>query len=206
LSLLTGALYLLQPLARLRGRLGHGLTPWRRRGTHRFGLPVRRTHSFWSERWQSTEDRVRALGAALGGEGAVVRAGGDWDRWDLQVRGGLFGAARLRIGIEEHGGGRQLIRVRSWPCAPPISLLFTILTATLALLAVFADGDSVTIPLLVAAAALVGRTLYECGGATVTIKRALYAPAAAAAEAEHDAEAEHERDPLALGAPLGAET
>src|SRR5262249_10551811 len=30
---LTGLLYLLQPLARLDGRLKYGLTPWRRRGT-----------------------------------------------------------------------------------------------------------------------------------------------------------------------------
>src|SRR6266566_3628282 len=33
--LLTGALYFLQPLARLRGRVQEGLTPWRRRGTLR---------------------------------------------------------------------------------------------------------------------------------------------------------------------------
>jgi len=32
---LTGALHLLQPLARLRGRLEEGLTPWRRRGALR---------------------------------------------------------------------------------------------------------------------------------------------------------------------------
>src|SRR5439155_26530191 len=31
--LLTAALHLMQPLARLRGRPNQGLTPWRRRGT-----------------------------------------------------------------------------------------------------------------------------------------------------------------------------
>jgi O-antigen biosynthesis protein len=198
-SLLTGMLYLLQPLARLHGRLGHGLTPWRRRGTRRFGLPLRRTHSFWSERWQSTEDRVRALGVALRREGAVIRAGGDWDRWDVQVRGGLLGAARLRIGIEEHGAGRQLIRVRSWPCAPATSILFSVLATTLASFAVFADADRVIAPLAAAAVALLARTLYECGAAAATIKWALFAPSAGA-----DVEQPHE--PLALGAELGPDS
>jgi len=63
---LTGLLYLLQPLARLHGRIAHGLTPWRRRGPRAFGLPVPRTYSLWSERSQSTEERVRgAFGSRL---------------------------------------------------------------------------------------------------------------------------------------------
>src|SRR5258708_4490510 len=38
-----------------------------------------------------------------------------FDRWALEIRGGMFGAARLSMALENHGSGRQLLRVRSWP-------------------------------------------------------------------------------------------
>jgi O-antigen biosynthesis protein len=47
--------------------------------------------------------------------GAVVARGGEFDRWDLQVRGGGLGAVRLRMTIEEHGSGKQMARFRVWP-------------------------------------------------------------------------------------------
>lgn len=173
LRLLTGVLYLLQPLARLSGRIGYGLTPWRQRGPGGFAIPRRRSYAFWSEQWQPTEDRVRAIAAALQSEGSVIRSGGDWDRWDLQVRGGLLGLARLRVAIEEHGSGRQLIRVQSWAHVPRAVFLLGALAATVAILAVVSDADAVTITLGALAAGLMARLLYECGTATRAVARAL---------------------------------
>jgi GT2 family glycosyltransferase len=179
--LLTALLYLLQPVARLHGRIMHGLTPWRRRGPHAFGLPLRRRYALWSDDWRGTEDRVRALADALRADGSVIRSGGDWDRWDLAVRGGMLGGARLRIGIEEHGSGRQVIRVRSWPHAPRAAVVMGTLLAGIAGLAVASDADAVTLTLGVLAAAALLRLIYECGAATATIARALHrAPAPAA--------------------------
>src|SRR5205823_11070580 len=63
--LLVAWLHLLQPAARLSGRLHHGLTPWRRRGPAGFALPVRRRRTIWSETWRSTEDRVHELASAV---------------------------------------------------------------------------------------------------------------------------------------------
>jgi GT2 family glycosyltransferase len=174
--LLTGLLYLLQPLARLYGRISHGLTPWRRRGARAIGLPLPRTYSFWNEHWQRNEDHVRAVAHALRSDGSVIRSGGDWDRWDLQVRGGLLGAARLRLAVEEHGAGRQLVRVRSWPHAPGTALLLGALVGVIALIGLLSDADAVTIALGAVAAALMGRLMYECEAAGVTIKRALQRP------------------------------
>jgi GT2 family glycosyltransferase len=176
LRLLTGMLYLLQPVARLHGRIAHGLTPWRRRGPRAVGLPLRRTSTFWSEHWRSTEDRVRALTQALRADGSVIRSGGDWDRWDLQVRGGLLGSARLMIAIEEHGAGRQLVRVRSWPYAPGPASLSGVLFGAVAALAVVSDADAVTVVLGVVAFSLVLRLIYECAAATAAVKRALVRP------------------------------
>jgi hypothetical protein len=177
--LLTALLYLLQPLARLEGRIRHGLTPWRRRGPLAFGLPVTRNYAFWSEDWQSTEERVRTLSAALRGGGSVVRSGGDWDSWDLALRAGLLGGARLRLGIEEHGAGRQLVRVRSWAYVSSVAIVAGAAILPLAALALLSGADAVAAVLGLAVASLELRLLYECSAASGTIRRALRRPAAA---------------------------
>jgi len=66
-------------------------------------------------------------------DGAVVQRGGDFDRWDLEVRGGLFGCARMLMGIEEHGGGKQLVRFRTWPKFWGLAIVIDIVFALLAL-------------------------------------------------------------------------
>ena len=116
--LLTAALHLLQPIARLRGRLDEGLTPWRRHG------PVRRaplwtvTSAIWSERWATQDERLLMLERLLRAQHACVLCGDEHDGWDLEVRGGILGAARLLVGVEDHPGGKQLLRVRWWPKVP----------------------------------------------------------------------------------------
>jgi hypothetical protein len=64
---LTVALHLMQPVARLYGRIRHGLTPWRRRGGNRSFLftlrPGRFTH--WSEQWRPAEDWLSDLEKGL---------------------------------------------------------------------------------------------------------------------------------------------
>jgi hypothetical protein len=204
---LTGVLYLLQPLARLEGRLRAGLTPWRRRGPRAFKLPLRGTYSFWSEEWNGTEDRVRAIARSLCADGSVVRSGGDWDRWDLQVRGGLLAVARLRIGIEEHGAGRQLIRVRSWPHAPRAGVLLGAVAATLAIIGWADDRETAAALLGAISLAIVMRLLYECATACATVQRALRShaqalPAPAQRGDESLAAGLAAEEPLALGVEL----
>ena len=173
MRLLTGLLYLLQPLARLYGRLTHGLTPWRRRGLRSLVPPLPRTASFWTEQWQGTEERVRAIAEALRAEGAVVGSGGDWDRWDLYVRGGLLGGARLRVGIEEHVAGRQFVRVRSWPRAGWPALVLVALLATFAVLAGVGNAPAAAILLAAFALVVLARLLYECSVACATLRAPL---------------------------------
>jgi hypothetical protein len=109
-------LYLVQPMARLYGRLRHGLTPWRRRtGIGKMTVPWRRTRLVWTERWHLPADRLGALESWFQDGFQNVRRGSPYDRWDLQVRGGPLGAARLRVGVEEHGRGCQLSRYCVWP-------------------------------------------------------------------------------------------
>jgi len=134
--LLTAGLHLLQPLARLRGRLREGLTPWRCRGAVRPAPLWRVTTSIWCERWQPPHERLRAIETSLRAAGACVLRGGPHDRWDVEVRGGFLGAARMLMAVEEHGGGRQLVRLRSWPVIPVRGPILTLGLGAVALAAI----------------------------------------------------------------------
>ncbi|MGI8757166.1 MAG: glycosyltransferase, partial [Acidimicrobiales bacterium] len=173
LRLLIAALHLLQPTARLRGRLRFGLTPWRRRGWSGLAPPRPRTTTVWSEQWRPDETWLLDVEAGLEEMGAVVRRGGAFDRWDLEVRGGLFGSGRLLMAIEEHGAGKQLLRFRAWPrCSPPAIALLLAMTALVA----GATHDSawiVTAFLAMAASLLALRSAQECAAATAAILDAL---------------------------------
>jgi hypothetical protein len=65
----------------------------------------------------------------------VVLRGGDFDRWDLELRGGLLGCVRILMAVEEHGGGKQLVRFRAWPKCSSGGVLVTLLFASLGALA-----------------------------------------------------------------------
>ncbi|HEY3215384.1 MAG TPA: glycosyltransferase [Candidatus Eisenbacteria bacterium] len=168
----TALLHLLQPVARLRGRLRHGLTPWRYRGPGGLALPRRRTLSLWSEHWRSAERRLGALEAELRAGGGVVRSGGEFDRWDLDLRGGLLGGARLRMAVEEHGGGRQMVRLRAWPrCAAGTIALVAVLAGLAA--AATRDGSAPAgITLGALALLLASWMVKDCASAMAGMQRA----------------------------------
>jgi GT2 family glycosyltransferase len=107
---LTATLFLLQPFARLAGRLRNGLSPWRRRLRPGAAWPRPRTVQVWSESWREPQARIQELQDALAAKGGFVRSGGQFDRWDLDLRAGPLGGVKLRIAVEEHGSGRQLMR------------------------------------------------------------------------------------------------
>jgi GT2 family glycosyltransferase len=162
---LIAVLNLLQPLARLVGRTGHGLTPWRRRGAPSFAVPLRRKFAVWTEHWRAPAAKLAALEAALRASGYAVVRGGDFDRWDLEVRGGALGTARLRMATEEHGAGRQLWRFRVWPrwCGPATTL--TVLLAALTGGAAHDGAWSAAVALGAAGMLVALRALDECGTA-----------------------------------------
>lgn len=119
-------LHLMQPAVRQIGRTREGLTPWRLRGVAGFAMPRWRTCNYWSERWRSTEERLASLETELLNQKAVVIRGGNFDRWDLELRGGILAGARLRMTSEEHGAGHQLLRFRLWPRLRPVGVLTAI--------------------------------------------------------------------------------
>jgi len=173
LHALTAFLYFSQPLARLWGRMKHGLTPWRRRGVPELSFPKPRVLTTWSETWHSPAELLGELQALLESRGAVAWHGGDFDSWDLEVRGGVFGAVRTRMAVEEHGSGRQLIRFRSWPSLSLHGVVsVAILAAASAYVLVFEERGPAT---LVAAGALLLATwmIRECAIAKASVMAAL---------------------------------
>jgi len=171
--LLTAALHLLQPIARLRGRLQEGLTPWRRRARLAAAPVWPRTASIWSERWEPQHQRLSTLEARLRAEHACVLRGEEHDRWDLEVRGGIVGAARMLMGVEDHAGGKQLLRLRYWPTIPVRGPILVLAFAALASAAARAHTWSVAVVLGLGAVLPVLHIVEQCMAAMATIRQVL---------------------------------
>jgi ABC-type multidrug transport system fused ATPase/permease subunit/GT2 family glycosyltransferase len=164
LRLLTFVLHLAQPLARLIGRSANGLTPWRRQGTVRLIFPAMwpRNLAVWRETWQSSEAWLEGVEAQIKEREGSVQRGGNFDNWDLEVRGGILGSARLRMGIEEHAAGRQLARFHVWPRVEAGAVWLFALLAALAAAAAAGGGRVVAVSLAAACVLLAVRTAFEC--------------------------------------------
>jgi glycosyltransferase involved in cell wall biosynthesis len=166
---LIALLHLLQPLARLCGRLSCGLAPWRRRGPSILALPWPRTFATWFEQWRAPSDRLHSIESTLRTEGLCVFRGGDFDRWDLEVRGSMLGAARLRSAVEEHGLGRQLVRFRVWPRPSITGVMMVVFFASLAAAAGH-DRAWAGATILLVIAVLLGLGIVEqCAAATAAL-------------------------------------
>jgi O-antigen biosynthesis protein len=177
---LISFLFLIQPLARLAGRLRHVRAPWRRRASYVSGIPRTREFAIWSERWRAPKERLLELEQRLIREGAVVRRGSPFDRWDLEVRVGTLSAARLRTAVEEHGRGRQMMRIRAWPRPWFAGLAATALLASLTV-AAWMDGAAAASAVLAAGAmALAGLGALDCGAAMGILSCIVRRPAPAA--------------------------
>lgn len=162
---LTGLLHLLQPLARLRGRLSGGLTVWRGHRVRGFRVPVRRSGWVWSEYWIDPPDWLRAIEAYLVSSGRVVRTGGGFDRWDLELRDGPLGSARLLLSVEELAGGAQLIRSRCWPIPRRATLLAVFGLGALAITAGVLGAPVAAAVTATIGAAVAVLSFVECGSA-----------------------------------------
>jgi hypothetical protein len=166
-------LHLMQPVARLAGRIDAGLTMWRTRGPGRRALPLPRTHPVLVTRWTPPEVRLRAIQQAAEACGAVVLHGGDYDRWDLEARGGLFGSARLLMATEDSGSGTQLVRVRTWPKYPGWVVTGVGILGAVAVPAVASGATGVALVVGAVAGVFVWRAVSESATATRALWEAL---------------------------------
>lgn len=159
---ITSVLHLVQPLARLIGRLRHGLTPWRERAAHKRLILWPQSTVLWSEYWRPADEWLRTLEIKLGEKKVPAVAGGNFDLWDLWVRGGLLGSAHLLMAIEEHGAGKQLLRFRIWPRCNLPGFALILFLAALAVTAVLDRSQLAAALLGGLSLALAGRGVREC--------------------------------------------
>jgi len=126
-------LHLLEPVARDWGRLKGGLTPWRSALLETRPQPCA---SRWWQRLQPFRRKVRwayagdpalekyafldRLTKRLVVRGCAVGWNAEWEDWDLKVRRGALGEAKLQMVVEHHGGPRRLARLSAtiWPPQP----------------------------------------------------------------------------------------
>jgi hypothetical protein len=148
----------------------------------------------WSETWRAPEERLSDLAARLTEAGAWVVHGGGFDRWDLEVRWGSFGSARVLMVIEEYARGRQLVRWRAWPRFSPVATAAGIACAGLTVWAASAGAVTAALAFGAVGITLLARAVRDAAAATGGILQPLQATRAAP------------ESPVSLPAPASAET
>jgi O-antigen biosynthesis protein len=162
----VAALFLMQPLARLVGRLRHGLAPWRLAPRHRRAPPIPRDSVIWSERPRSQEQRLAEIESSIRLAGVPVLRGREFDRWDLVVRSGGLACTAMRMAIEEHGAGRQLVRIRVSPRPSLPAVVVSLASGIVALVAAASGGPIAAAVLASSAVFLVVVTIAEAAAET----------------------------------------
>ncbi len=170
---LVAFLHLVQPLARLQGRMQYGLTLWRSPVTFALWRAWPRGHTIWNEHWRSGPSLLEGLETVLREGGAVTLRGGDYDAWDLEVRSGTLGSARARMLVEEHDAGKQLVRVRERPRLSVGAIAVVLVLSGLAIGAGHGGAWAACAILGLSALAIALRTVQECAAAMTRIDRAI---------------------------------
>lgn len=135
--------------------------------------PSIREVSVWSELWLSATQWLEKLEETLIAQGAAVRRGGDLDNWDLEVRSALFSRVRVHSAVEEHGGGKQLIRFRVVPRASVMHWILPMLLIGVAVAAALNRSQTVAIVIAFMSMLLVLRIVQESAIAMGVALRAL---------------------------------
>lgn len=166
---LISILHLVQPLARLTGRITHGLTPWRMRGV----APDLKNLTFlkskvlmlWSEgNWKAPETWLAEIEQNIIALKARVKRGGDFDRWDVKVRNGIFSTAQGILTIEEHGANKQYVKFKYWGSYSKSGLALIILLSAITVLAVADESWIVSLIFMGLTLGLIGKYVFDCAG------------------------------------------
>jgi GT2 family glycosyltransferase len=128
-QIITIFLHMIQPLARLIGRLQYDLTPWRRFSKRRLGPFYSKNISVWCNNWIEPVIRRQQLEHDLRQSLPHIKRGGVFDNWDLWVKGGVFGGVKIQMAAEDHAQRKQYLRFKLIPHWPLMSryILFSMI-------------------------------------------------------------------------------
>lgn len=130
---ITAFLHFIQPVARLNGRVRNGLTPWRKRGATADRKNIAKPLSpgsltVWSETWRSYEDWIANMEKNLIELKTRVKRGQDFDNWDLQSRNDFLVSVRSTLLVEEHGGGKQFLKLKHTMNIPSVIICLLVMS------------------------------------------------------------------------------
>ncbi len=117
----------------------------------------------WSEGdWKAPETWLEEIEQNIIALKARVKRGGDFDRWDLKIKNGIFSTAKGILTIEEHGANKQYLKFRYWINYSRVGLLLIIFLAFIAILA--AADKSWIVSLIIAGltVGLIGKYVFDC--------------------------------------------
>jgi GT2 family glycosyltransferase len=164
-------LYRMQPLARFIGRYRQGLTPWRLRGVDGFVTPLPGNMQVVHNRWKLSNEWLHQAEQNLRQAGVSVMRGSDFDRWDLEIRGGLLASVRVKLMTEDMGDEKQLVRWRTTPRCSMLWTLMIVLVGTAAIAAAVENHAILATVFALLAIGAVALTARASGAAMATFKR-----------------------------------
>lgn len=118
--------------------------------------------------------RMLTLLFLVGGSKTALAQCSDADKKALELRSGLFASTKVMLAIEEHGGGRQLARLRMWP---RFSRVAAAIASGCIVVAVLAWDAAEHVPAILLGGVFIGivvRTLQECASTMRETAEALH--------------------------------
>src|SRR6266571_3747681 len=162
-------LNIVQPLARLDGRLRGGLRPWRRHGPKARPRFRPETIKMWRDKREPAEATLSRLEHKSQAMGLLVRSGGDFDSWDLEIRQGILGGVRMLLAVEEHAPGKQLLRFKLSQTYSRLALALCVVFAVMSAAALSYGAWAQSIISGLGAILIVARTLTDSASSTGTM-------------------------------------
>lgn len=126
--------------------------------------------AYWSESNTEKEELLQGLIDFLNPRRFQVAIDQGWTEWDIDVHRGLWARAKLMVAVENHGGGKRVLRVRcrSHPSLPA-RLVIGVAAGLTALAALLVDA-----PLTMAVAILGLLAVAGIGGAVFGLGRLMH--------------------------------
>jgi len=119
--------------------------------------------TYWRDEREAPEETLRKLQTQLVHAGAIARAGGEFDSWDLEVRGGALGRSRLLLAVEEHAPGKQLLRFRIFPVYERSAVILSAVFATISIGAWWSGAWASSLASSVVAGLVVAQAIADTG-------------------------------------------
>jgi len=115
--------------------------------------------TMWRDEREAHEVTLNRIHTRIQDNGGLVRAGGNFDSWDLEVWGGLFGGSRLRFAVEEHAPGKQLLRFKVSPAFSRLAFALALVFAGMSVGAALSSAWIASTVSGLVAALIVARTI-----------------------------------------------